>query len=76
MQYDRGPEIHGKPRRFIKTGVFDLAATNSKSLDIASLELSGSDKDPECLKTSGGGALGIGMSVPCRTGFRADWQLG
>ena len=41
--------------------MFDLAATNSKSLDVASLELSGSDEDSECSKTSGGGALGIGM---------------
>ena len=60
----------------MKTGVFDLAATNSKSLGVALLELSGSDEGSECLKTSGGGALGIGMSVPCGTGFRADWQLG
>ena len=60
----------------MKTGVFELAATNSKSLEVASLELSGSDEDSGCSKTCGKGALGIGMSVPCGTGFRADWQLG
>ena len=60
----------------MKTGVFELAATDSKSLDVASLELSASDKDSGRSKTSGEGALGIGMSVPCGTGFRADWQLG
>ena len=59
----------------MKTGVFELAATNSKSL-VASLELSGSDEDSGRSKTSEEGALGIGMSVPCGTGFRADWQLG
>ena len=59
----------------MKTGVLDLAATNSKSLDVASLELSVSDEDSGCSKTSGRGGLGIGMLVPCGTGFRADWQL-
>ena len=34
----------------MKTGVFDLAATNSKSLDVASLELSGSDETLGVLK--------------------------
>ena len=56
----------------MKTGVFELAAINSKSLDVASLELSASDEDSGRSKTSGEGALGIGMSVPCGTGFRAD----
>ena len=60
----------------MKTGVFELAATNSKSLDVASLELSGSDEDSRDSKTFGKEALGTGMSVPCATGFRADWQLG
>ena len=59
----------------MKTGVFELAATNSKSLDVASLELSGSDEDSGRSKTSGEGALGIGTSG-CGTGFRADWQFG
>ena len=57
----------------MKTGVFELAATTLKSLDVASLELSGSDEDSGSSKTSGEGALRIGMSVPCETGFRADW---
>ena len=60
----------------MKTGVLELAATNSKSLDVASLELSGSDEDSGRSKTSGEGALEIGMSLPCGTGFKADWQLG
>ena len=56
----------------MKTGVFELAATNLKSLDVASLELFGSDENSGRSKTSGKGALEIGMSVPCGTGFRAD----
>ena len=52
--------------------MFELAATNSKSLDVALLELFGSDEDSGRSKTSGKEALEIGMSVPCGTGFRAD----
>ena len=40
----------------MKTGVFELAVTNPKSLDVASLELSGSGEDSGRSKTSGEGA--------------------
>ena len=60
----------------MKTGVFELAATSCKSLDVALLELSGSDEDSGHSNTIAEGALGIGMSVPCETGFSVDWQLG
>ena len=43
--------------------MFELIATCSKPLDIVLLELSGSDEDSDCSKTSGVGALKIGMSV-------------
>ena len=46
----------------MKTRVFELAATSSKSHDVALLEQSGSDEDSKCSKTSGEGALGIRMS--------------
>ena len=42
-----------------------------KSLDVASLELSGSDQDSELSGSDqdfGEGAFGIGMSVPCEAG--------
>ena len=55
-------------------GLFELVATNSKSLGVISPEISGSDEDSGRSKISGTGALGIGMSVSCRYGFRADWQ--
>ena len=56
------------------TGLFELVATNSKPLGVVSLEISGSDEDFGRSKISGTGALGIGMSVSRRYGFRADWQ--
>ena len=59
----------------MKTGVFELAATQSKSLDAASLELSGSKENSGISKTSEEEVLRIVISVPCGTGLRADWQL-
>ena len=54
----------------MKTGVFGVAATRFQPLDIASLELSGSDENSKRSKKSGVGALEIEMSVPCRYSFR------
>ena len=47
----------------MKTGVFELSATSSKSLDVDSLERSSSGEDFGRSKTSGKGALGIEMSI-------------
>ena len=59
----------------MKTGVFELAATQSKSLDAASLELSGSNENSGISKTSEDGVLRFDISVPCGNDFRADLQL-
>ena len=58
------------------TGVFELAASATSFeplVSLVSLELSYSAEDSGLLKTSAVGALGIGMSVSRRYGFRADW---
>ena len=60
----------------MKAGVFELATTSLKPLDVVLLELSDSNEDLRRLKTSEVEALGIEMSVRCRYGFRADCQLG
>ena len=56
--------------------MFELAATMSKLLDVASLELSALDGDSRCSKSSGVGVLRIEMSVPDKYDFKVDWQLG
>ena len=56
--------------------MLELTTASFKPLDVVLLELSSSNEDSNCSKTSEVGALGIGMSISFRYGFRANWLLG